>query len=160
MSSSHRRVSRRAFVQAGAAGALTASAYAQVPGANERIGVGFIGYGLIGKRHVLDFRAEKDVRMIALAEAHERRLNEGLGEMGQGAQGYRDFRRLLERKDIGAVVISTPDHLANISLRLGKKLRWNAEREEIVGDAEANRWLVRPYRAPWDRELKALGVGG
>ncbi|MCI0377040.1 MAG: Gfo/Idh/MocA family oxidoreductase, partial [Gemmataceae bacterium] len=110
MSTSKRTVSRRAFVQSGAAGVLTATAYGQVVGANERVGVGFIGYGLIGKRHVLDFRAEKDVRLVALAETHERRLNEGLGEMGQGAQGYRDFRRLLERKDIDAVVISTPDH--------------------------------------------------
>jgi predicted dehydrogenase len=54
---------------------------------------------------------------------------------------------------------ATACHLANLSLRLGRKLRWDAAREEIVGDAEANRWLVRPYRAPWDRELTALGVG-
>jgi predicted dehydrogenase len=54
--------------------------------------------------------------------------------------------------------VATACHLANISLRLGRKVRWDADREEIVGDAEANEWLVRPYRAPWDRELKALGV--
>jgi hypothetical protein len=47
-------------------------------------------------------------------------------------------------------------HLANISLRLGRRVRWDAKREEIVDDAEANRMLVRAYRAPWDRELKAL----
>jgi predicted dehydrogenase len=55
--------------------------------------------------------------------------------------------------------VATACHLANISLRLGRKVRWDPEREEVVGDAEAGRWLVRPYRAPWDRELKSLGVG-
>jgi len=50
-------------------------------------------------------------------------------------------------------------HLANLSLRLGRKLRWDADREEVIGDPEANSLLVRPYRAPWDRELKSLGIG-
>jgi hypothetical protein len=54
--------------------------------------------------------------------------------------------------------VATVCHLANLSLRLGRRLRWDAAREEIVGDAEASRMLVRPYRAPWDRELQALKV--
>ena len=36
----------------------------RVPSANDRVGVGFIGSGLIGKRHALDFRAEPDVAAI------------------------------------------------------------------------------------------------
>ena len=40
-------------------------------------------------------------------------------------------------------------HLGNIATRLGRSLKWDAEKEEIVGDPEANRWLSRPYRAPW-----------
>ena len=44
-------------------------------------------------------------------------------------------------------------------MKVGRKLRWDAEREEIIGDAEANAMLSRPYRKPWDAELKALGVG-
>jgi predicted dehydrogenase len=47
-------------------------------------------------------------------------------------------------------------HLANLSLRLGRSLTWDAKAETIVGDAEAAAQLVRPYRAPWDRELKAV----
>ena len=47
-------------------------------------------------------------------------------------------------------------HLANISLRLGRKIRWDPEKEQIVGDAEANRWLVRPYRKPWDDVLRSF----
>jgi len=40
-------------------------------------------------------------------------------------------------------------HLGNIALRLGRKLQWDPVREEFVNDPEANRWLSRPYRAPW-----------
>jgi len=49
---------------------------------------------------------------------------------------------------------ATACHLANISLWLGRKLRWNPAKEEIVGDAEASSYLVRPYRKPWDEALK------
>jgi hypothetical protein len=55
--------------------------------------------------------------------------------------------------------VATVCHLANISLRLGHQLRWDPMREEFIGDEDASEWLVRPYRAPWDRELKALNVG-
>jgi len=55
--------------------------------------------------------------------------------------------------------VATACHLANIALRLGRKVRWNAQREKIIDDVEAARLLVRPFRAPWDKELKALGVG-
>ena len=40
-------------------------------------------------------------------------------------------------------------HLANISLRLGRKLNWDVAKEEFVGDSEANAMLSRPQRAPY-----------
>ena len=41
-------------------------------------------------------------------------------------------------------------HLGNIAMRLGREsLKWNPDKEQIVGDAEAAKWLHRPYRAPW-----------
>ncbi len=42
-------------------------------GANERVGLGFIGFGLIGKRHVLDFQAQPDADLVAVAEVHRGR---------------------------------------------------------------------------------------
>ena len=54
--------------------------------------------------------------------------------------------------------IATTCHLANISLHTGRKIRWDAEKEEIVGDAEAAKMLLRPYRKPWDAELRSLRV--
>src|SRR5258707_521446 len=91
-------VSRRAFVQAGTTAALSAAAYRRVKGANEQIGVGFIGFGLIGKRHVLDFQTQPDARLQAVAETHRGRLNEATALIGGGAAGYADFRRLLDDK--------------------------------------------------------------
>jgi predicted dehydrogenase len=55
--------------------------------------------------------------------------------------------------------VATVCHLANISLRLSRKVRWDVAKEEIIDDEEATRMLVRTYRPPWDRELKSLGVG-
>jgi hypothetical protein len=40
-------------------------------------------------------------------------------------------------------------HLGNIATRLGRSLRWDAEKEECVGDAEANGRLHYAYRKPW-----------
>jgi len=44
---------------------------------------------------------------------------------------------------------ATACHLANIACWLGRSLRWEPATEELVGDAEAARWLRRPLRAPW-----------
>jgi hypothetical protein len=43
-----------------------------------------------------------------------------------------------------------------LSLRLGRKLRWDVDHEAILDDREAEALLERPYRTPWDKELKAL----
>ncbi|GAG37673.1 unnamed protein product, partial [marine sediment metagenome] len=39
--------------------------------------------------------------------------------------------------------------LANLSMQLGRSLTWDAEKEQVVGDDEANQLLSRPYRIPW-----------
>ena len=52
--------------------------------------------------------------------------------------------------------VATACHLANISLRVGRKLRWDTDKEEIAGDREASTYLVRPYRKPWDDVLRSL----
>jgi len=40
-------------------------------------------------------------------------------------------------------------HLGNIAIRLGRDLRWDPDRICFIGDEEANRWISKPYRAPW-----------
>jgi predicted dehydrogenase len=44
---------------------------------------------------------------------------------------------------------ATVSHLGNIAYWLNRRLKWDPVKEEIVGDAEAHRWLDRPKRAPW-----------
>jgi len=105
-------VNRRRFVKTTAvtAAALTAAQYNRVLGANDRVNMGFIGYGLIGKRHVVDFKERPDVNMAAMAEAHQGRLDEALTYIGGGCKGYKDFREMYDSKDVDAVCISTADH--------------------------------------------------
>jgi len=97
--------SRRVFL-----GAVTAASYKRLLGANDRIQLGFIGYGLIGRQHVHDFKNQKDADLAAMCEVCQPRLEEGLAACGPGAKPYRDFRKLLDDKEIQAVVVSTPDH--------------------------------------------------
>ncbi len=40
-------------------------------------------------------------------------------------------------------------HLANIALRSGRQIKWDGQREQILGDAEASKRLSKEYRAPW-----------
>jgi len=40
-------------------------------------------------------------------------------------------------------------HLGNIAIRLGRKIQWDPDKEQIVGDEEAARWVSRPMRSPW-----------
>ena len=91
-------------------GTAAAFSAARILGANDRVQVGFIGYGLIGAQHVHDFKTLRDVDLAAISDVYEPRLREGQAACGPRCQGYADFRRLLERPDIQAVVISTPDH--------------------------------------------------
>ncbi len=39
--------------------------------------------------------------------------------------------------------------LANLSMQLGRSLKWDPEKHQVIGDEEANRLLRRPYRQPW-----------
>jgi predicted dehydrogenase len=122
---------RRGFLAATSAIGLSAASYQRVLGAGERVGLGVIGYGLIGKRHVGTFSAMKDVDLVALAEVHAGRRDEGLKAAGKGATGHEDFRRLLDRKDVDAVVIATPDH-------------WHALMTMLACDAGKDVYVEKP----------------
>ena len=46
-----------------------------------------------------------------------------------------------------------PGHLGLISMLVGRKIKWDAEKEIILDDPEASKLLTRPYRKPWKLEL-------
>jgi predicted dehydrogenase len=96
----------------GAMTALTAASYNRVLGANDRVGIGFIGYGLIGKQHITNFKKSfPGVDRVALCDVYKPRLDEGLAYLeNPNAKGYSDFRKMYENKDIDGVVVATPDH--------------------------------------------------
>lgn len=82
-------------------------------GANERIVLGHIGVGGQGKSNLGGFLGKKDVAVAALCDVDSKRLADAVelaGKKGHSAEGYDDYRRLLDRKDVDAVVVSTPDH--------------------------------------------------
>jgi predicted dehydrogenase len=102
---------RRTFLKGLAATSLaTAASSRRVLGANDRVRVGFIGIGLIGSRHLLDFQAQPDVEIAGISELSDERMDLGVSTAGNNPPRYGDFRRMLERSDIDAVVVSTPDH--------------------------------------------------
>ena len=68
---------------------------------------------------------------------------------------WMDFLAAIDKRskpvaDIEQGYISTSSCiLANLSMKLGRSLKWDAVKQEVIGDAEANRLLHRPYRSPW-----------
>jgi len=78
-------------------------------GANDRVTMALIGAGGRGRRVTRSF-IELGAKCAAVADVYEPNLAKGLEDAGEGAQGYVDYREILERKDIDAVMIGTPDH--------------------------------------------------
>ena len=105
-------ITRRSFgrAAAGAAVGLAAASASRVLGANERIRLGFIGVGNRGGQLLRAFLNHKDAEAVAFCDVWKpyldraRKRNGGKGDTGT------DFRKLLDRKDIDAVVVATPDH--------------------------------------------------
>ena len=47
-------------------------------------------------------------------------------------------------------------NLANMSCRLGRSVRWDPDKQVVVGDKEAAAMCYRPYREPWDKVLRSI----
>lgn len=75
-----------------------------------RITLGFIGVGGRGLALIDNFKSQPDVDIAAVCDVYEPAIQAAIGKTDGKAQGYADFRKVLERKDIDAVVIATPPH--------------------------------------------------
>ncbi len=115
-----RSVPRRRFLAtvgaAAAAPYLVPSGVLAAPGktgANDRLTVAHIGIGGMGGRHLrmsMAFRESGQVGIAALCDVDESRLARAAKTARGGATPYRDYRHILQRKDIDAVIIAVPDH--------------------------------------------------
>jgi predicted dehydrogenase len=101
---------RRTFLSSAGVAALSAATYSRVRGANDRVGIGVIGYGLIAKTHVATFRKLEDAEIVAVSDCHKGRVAEGVEAAGGKATAYANFRKLLDDNSVQAVIIATPDH--------------------------------------------------
>ena len=114
------KLSRRSFLAA--AGAAVCAPYLLPsctlarggrPGANDRITVAAVGVGGMGGYHLRDFlrrRRQGEVNVAAVCDVDENMLAEAVKISGPGVKPYRDYRYILERKDVDAVLFATPDH--------------------------------------------------
>jgi predicted dehydrogenase len=80
--------------------------------------------------------------------ANDVRLYESPGHRQDWLNCIRTRQRPICDVEIGASTIITC-HLGNIAYWLGRSLKWDPAKGEIIGDAEASRWLDRPKRGPW-----------
>jgi predicted dehydrogenase len=119
-------ISRRRFIQHHLTAAAAAAAFPTlIPGSalgkngavapSNRIGVGCIGVGPQGRGDMGNFLGQKEARVLAVCDPARRNLDQARNQVNQHYQDnscatYGDFRELLARKDIDAVLIATPDH--------------------------------------------------
>lgn len=96
-------MNRRAFI-------ATAGSVLYMRGApSDQIRVGIIGSGSRGQFLMKTFMLDSGVRISAVADVFEPNLEAGLS-LSKGAKAYRNYRDLLADKEIGAVIIATPEH--------------------------------------------------
>ncbi len=100
---------RRQFLGGAGAGLMAQSAQ-RVLGANDRVNVGLIGCGGRGRYVAGLMREAPGVEFGAAADVYLPNAERAREWAGANARAYQDFRRLIEQKDIDAVLIATPDH--------------------------------------------------
>ncbi|HEX8203059.1 MAG TPA: Gfo/Idh/MocA family oxidoreductase [Isosphaeraceae bacterium] len=125
----HRRDFTKAALATAALGAMPAVARAgRVVGANERVRLGCIGVGNRGVQVLTAFGAHDDAEIVALCDVYEpylhgqydridprfgalgKRVPTAQPDFGHPVDRVKDFRRLLDRRDLDAVIVATPDH--------------------------------------------------
>jgi predicted dehydrogenase len=124
----HDRLSRRRFVELLSASAVGLPLLASTlrgddkKSANDRLTLGFIGVGTMGRGHLGSHLNNAAVQVVAVCDVVEERREDARNMVEkkyadakksgkyEGCKTYNDFRELLARKDIDAVVIATPDH--------------------------------------------------
>jgi predicted dehydrogenase len=107
---------RRNFLKASGAAAVGIGLSARVLGGegaaapSEKVNLGFVGVGPQGGGHVRHFLGFPDVRITAVCDVDQKKVDAAVAACQGSATGYRDFRKLLEHKPLDGVVVATPPH--------------------------------------------------
>lgn len=101
-------LSRRHFTRA--ASMATALSYSRILGANDRLQIGYIGTGNRGTQVHEAFMEHGDQVTVALCDLREDYIDLNAKISRATPKKYKDYKKLLEDKDVQAVVIATPDH--------------------------------------------------
>lgn len=127
---------------------------------NDRLALGFIGIGKQMGGHLTGFIAKDETQAVAVCDVDTTRRNNGkriveeaykkkTGADYKGCDTYNDFRELLARKDIDAVVIATPDHwhapIAIAAAKAGKDIYCEKPLTNTVHEARALVDATRKY---------------
>jgi predicted dehydrogenase len=135
-----RKIRRRQFIeQAAATAAVATLPSSRVLGANDRVRLGIIGAGARGQELMKEFQKVERAEFVAAADVYTRRHDEAK-ELAPGIQTFTDYRRLLDLKEIDAVIVATPLHCHTVhflaALAAGKDLycektmTWSIEEAE------------------------------
>jgi predicted dehydrogenase len=109
------QINRRDFFKRTAVGsvslslAMSGAGAGSVVGANDRIRLGLIGCGRQGVSN-MEYFIKQGVEVAAVCDVYEPNLQKGLKAAGGKAKALKDFRQVLDDKEIDAVIVATPDH--------------------------------------------------
>jgi predicted dehydrogenase len=111
-------LNRRHFLGAAAAGLAAPLAFAQEKkvAANEKVTVALVGCGSMGRANLRDFIRLPDFEVVALCDPDPAHIKDAIGDLKKGnrptekLQTEKDFRKVVARKDLDAVIVGTPDH--------------------------------------------------
>ena len=147
--------SRRDFLKASAASATAASA-SQVLGANDRVRIGVVGTGGRGQwlMKALNKVSPSGIQFVAVCDVYDVRRNEAAQIAGGAVEQYLDYKQVLARKDVDAVIVATPDHwhaaIAVDAMNAGKDVYVEKpmvhnpkDGQAIVKAARANKRIVQ-----------------
>lgn len=118
------------------------------PGANDRIGVGFIGIGRQASDLMKLLVGLSEARVVAVADVNLKRAEAAAAK--QGATAYQNYRKLLERKDVDAIITATPEHWRALivleSCQAGKDLYVEKPMTLTIREGRLMVQAVRKYR--------------
>jgi len=111
----NQQISRRVFLKYSTAATVAAFIPARAFSANNKIAIGCIGVGGMGTGNMRNFLTLDDCRVVAVCDTYKDKQQKAKGIVDKqygdtGCAMYGDYRELLARKDIDAVMIATQDH--------------------------------------------------